>query len=215
VNNSLSETSKLSKLLSEPAALIVIDIQNDYIHPAGALGRSGKELQYVHAMMPRLHQLIEDARRNRVPIYFARNWQDRNTDSAAWRSRTAGRSYDPTAVAGTWGAEWFEITPKANEIVVDKYRYDAFLGTPLELMLRAGKIETVVCCGTATNVCVESTARAAFMRDFNLILVADCCAATDRNLHDATLTNIKRHFGLVASASEVTAAWKAGSLTAG
>jgi len=194
------------------SALLVIDIQNDYIHPEGSAGRGGRDTSAPIAMMPRLHQLIAAARERRIPIYFLRNWHSERTDSVAWKSRRAVNrgSGGDAGVAGTWGAEWFEVEPQPTDVVVDKFRYDGFLGTPLEVMLRARGISTVVCCGTATNVCVESTARSAHMRDFNLILVSDCCAAYDQGLHDATLENVRRHFGIVATAGEVEAAWPAG-----
>jgi ureidoacrylate peracid hydrolase len=190
-------------------ALLVVDIQNDYIHPDGRVGRSGQDVTPVVEMIPRLHGLVEAARSSGVPIYYARNWHGPNTDSEPWRSRRNGpeRSGGSAGVAGTWGAEWYEIAPRDGEVVIDKFRYDAFLGTPLEMMLRARGIRTVVCCGTATNVCVESTARAAHMRDFHLVLVGDCCAAADRAMHDGTLENIRRHFGIVADGVEVAAAW--------
>ncbi len=196
-------------LSGRSSALIVVDIQNDYIDPAGASARSGQDLTTVVAMIPRLHRLIAAARDAGVPIYFTRNWHGPNPDSAAWTARRAGRgrSGGPAGQAGSWGAGWYEIEPRAGEVVIDKYRYDAFLGTPLEMMLRARGCETVVCCGTATNVCVESTARSAHMRDFNLVLVEDCCAASDQTLHQATLENTRRHFGLVRTAAEVESAW--------
>jgi len=204
--------ARLGELLrTRSSALLVVDIQNDYIHPEGAAGRSGRDTSSAVAMVPRLHRLIATARARGVPIYFARNWHSANTDSEPWRSRRAATSGTggPAGVAGTWGADWYEVEPQADEVVVNKFRYDAFLGTPLEMMLRTRGIETVVCCGTATNVCVESTARAAHMRDFHLVLVGDCCAAFDKTLHDGTLENVRRHFGFVASADEVEAAWSA------
>jgi ureidoacrylate peracid hydrolase len=197
-------------LVAGRSALLVIDIQNDYVHPEGSAGRGGRDTSAGIAMMPRLHRLIETARSRGVPVYFLRNWHSPNTDSVAWKSRRTARGGGGEAgVAGTWGADWYEVEPGPADVVIDKFRYDGFLGTPLEVMLHTRGIETVVCCGTATNVCVESTARAAHMRDFHLILVEDCCAAYDDTLHRATLENIRRHFGYVATADEVADAWPA------
>jgi ureidoacrylate peracid hydrolase len=198
---------RLEKLLgSGSSALLVVDIQNDYIHPDGSAGASGNDTSSAIAMIPRLHHLIAAARERGVPIYFARNWHSPNTDSGPWKARRAG-SKRQAGLAGSWGADWYEVEPRPDEVVINKFRYDAFLGTSLEMMLHARGIETVICCGTATNVCVESTARAAHMRDFHLVLVGDCCAAFDQTLHDATLENIRRHFGIVATADDVEAAW--------
>jgi ureidoacrylate peracid hydrolase len=195
------------------SALLVIDIQNDYIHPEGASGRGGRDTSACIEMMPRLHRLIGGARERGVPIYFLRNWHGPNTDSVPWmaRRRASGGRGGLAGVAGTWGADWYEVEPREDDVVINKFRYDGFLGTPLEVMLRTRGIQTIVACGTATNVCVESTARAGHMRDFHLVLVGDCSAAFDETLHNATLENIRRHFGLVADGEEVAAAWPAPS----
>ena len=203
-------TDRLQELLGAGnSALLVVDIQNDYIHPEGASGRGGRDVAACIEMMPRLHGLIAAAREKAVPIYFLRNWHSPNTDSTPWKARrqaSAGRG-GPAGVAGTWGADWYEVEPRDDDVVINKFRYDGFLGTPLEVMLRTRGVETIVVCGTATNVCVESTARSGHMRDFHLVLVGDCSAAFDETLHNATLENVRRHFGLVANAEEVATAW--------
>lgn len=197
--------------LLDPAttALLVIDVQNDYAHPDGALGRIGIDMSTAVEMIPRLQRVVDAARAAGVYVVFTRNWHRDATDSEAW-SRRIHRTITPEqrpGVAGSWGAEFTGVLPLPGEEIVSKARYDAFLNTNLELLLRARGIRTVVCTGTATNVCVESTARAAHMRDFNLVLIGDCCATGDQRLHEATLTNIQVHFGEVVGAEAVLDAW--------
>jgi ureidoacrylate peracid hydrolase len=195
----------------EPAdsALIVVDVQNDYVHPSGALALAGADLTAVQAMIPRLERLLEAARAAGVFTVFTRNWHRPETDSEAWRDRVArsGPIEERPGRAGTWGAEFYRIAPRSGEEVVSKFRYDAFLGTNLEYLLRARGIRAVVIAGSTTNVCVESTARAAHMRDFHLLLVGDCCASPEPELHEATLVNVERYFGRVVSAAAVSAWW--------
>lgn len=203
-------SERVQELLgTTPSALLVVDIQNDYIHPEGSAGKGGRDTSASIAMMPRLHRLIAAARERNIPIFYLRNWHSPNTNSVAWASRRAAHRGvgGEAGQAGTWGAEWYEVEPGPDDVVINKHRYDGFLGTPLETILRTRGIETAVVCGVATNVCVESTARAAHMRDFHLVLVGDCCAAFDQALHDATLENVRKHFGSVATAEEVEAAW--------
>lgn len=191
-------------------ALLVIDVQNDYVHPQGAGGKSGLNMQPAVAMVPRLLRLIEAARQAGVYVIYTRNWHSPQTDSEAWLERvqrSARQGVSRSAMKETWGAAWYGVEPRADEPVIDKFRYDAFLGTRLEYLLRARQIRTVVCTGTATNVCVESTARAAHMRDYYLVMVDDCCATYDEELHRATLRNIERHFGLVVSSEELIRCW--------
>lgn len=192
-------------------ALLVIDVQNDYANPEGFAGKQGKDLSAAVAMLPTLLGLIESARSRGVPVIHSRNWHRPETDSEVWvdKLHRRGRSADERpGRAGTWGAEFFGVVPLPGEEIISKFRYDAFLGTNLEYVLRAAGIRTVVCTGTATNVCVESTARAAHMRDFHVVLAADCCAAMSREEHESAVHNIGTYFGEVASATTIEAAWE-------
>jgi ureidoacrylate peracid hydrolase len=195
-------------------ALLVIDVQNDYIHPDGYIARIGGDISSCVAMVPRLLRLVDAARSAGISIVHTRNWHRPATDSPAWLDRLArgGRTqHDRAARAETWGAEFYQIVPLPGEEIVSKFRYDAFLGTNLEYLLRARGIRTVICIGTATNICVESTARAALMRDFHLVMVEDCCASPDEDLHRATLKTLKHSFGEVTTADQLEAIWRAGA----
>ena len=70
---------------------------------------------------------------------------------------------------------------------MDKVRFDAFQWTSLEPLLHGLGVTELVVCGVVTNICVETTVRSAFMRDFPVILLADCCAAQTRRLHELSL----------------------------
>ena len=72
-------------------------------------------------------------------------------------------------------------------MTVDKVRFDAFQWTSLEPLLRGLGVDELVVCGVVTNICVETTVRSAFMRDFPVTLLADCCAAKTRRLHELSL----------------------------
>ena len=202
--------SLAEKIDPATTALLVVDVQNDYIHPKGYIAKIGGDISAGVAMVPRLLQFVDAARAAGVYIVHTRNWHRPETDSPAWLDRLArgGRTQkDRACVANTWGAEFYDLVPQPGEEIVSKFRYDAFLGTNLEFLLRARKIKTVICIGTATNICVESTARAALMRDFHLVMVEDCCASPDEDLHRATLKTLKHSFGEVTTADQVEAIW--------
>jgi ureidoacrylate peracid hydrolase len=74
-----------------------------------------------------------------------------------------------------------------EDLVVDKVRFDAFQWTSLEPLLRGLGVRELAVCGVVTNLCVESTVRSAFMRDFPVTLLADGCAAKTRRLHDLSV----------------------------
>jgi len=202
--------SLAEKIDPATTVLLVIDMQNDYCHPEGFLGKLGVDMTPVMEMAPTLCDLLETARAAGVYVIHTRNWHRPATDSEAWLDKLARSGQDQEnrpGRAGSWGAAWYQVEPLQTEEVINKFRYDAFLGTNLEFLLRARRIKTVVICGTATNVCVESTARDAHMRDFHLVMVADAVAATSVAAHDATLANIASNFGEVASTAQVKAIW--------
>ncbi len=97
------------------------------------------------------------------------------------------------------------LRPAAGERVITKSRYDAFAFTELELVLRSLGIEDLLIGGVMTNLCCETTAREAFVRDFNVFFLGDGTAAADFSMHVASLRNIAYGFGRVLSVAEARA----------
>ena len=89
-------------------------------------------------------------------------------------------------------------------------RFQAIHGDCVDV-LRANKIRSVIMTGVATNVCVESTLRSAYFRDFEVVVVEDCFAARNAHMHEATLDNVRTFFGLVAKADDVEQLWREAS----
>jgi nicotinamidase-related amidase len=90
--------------------------------------------------------------------------------------------------AGSWDAEIVdELDCRADDLKVDKVRHDAFQWTSLEPLLRGLGVGRLMICGVVTNLCVESTVRSAFMRDFPVTLIEDCCAAKTGRLHELSV----------------------------
>jgi ureidoacrylate peracid hydrolase len=197
------------------AALIVVDMQNDFCDSGGALARSGADPGLIQAMAPRLLRMLDRARDIGLPIVHVRTEHSPWTDSAAWIGRHHGQQRT-VCYPGTWGADYFpgfeprtdaDRKPGTHEFVVTKHRYSGFVGTELDLVLRSHQIRTVIMTGEATNVCVESTARDAFMRDYRVVFVSDCTASTSDSAHQATLFTMGRHFATLATGDEVLASW--------
>lgn len=190
-------------------AVVVVDMQNDFCSQRGAVsGR--RDSSAVRAMIPRLKEFLERARGHKVRLVFVRT--ERGPEDVAGPAaellHRRGRKSD-SCQRGSWGVEFTpELLPQKGEAVITKKTYSAFVGTPLEKKLRGWGIRTLVMTGVATNVCVESTARDGFMRDFYIIFLKDLSASYDQRLHDATLTNIEEHFGQVGSSEEMLKAWR-------
>ncbi len=108
-----------------------------------------------------------------------------------------------TLVRGTWGTEVLpELAPEEGDLVVAKHRYSGFFETELDAILRERGIDSLVFTGCTTSVCVDSTLRDAFYRDYRCLLLRDCTGepiGSDlaRSNHEATLLVIETLFGWV------------------
>jgi ureidoacrylate peracid hydrolase len=190
------------------AALLVIDVQNDFCHSDGWMARNGGNLADIQAMVPRLEWFIEQARAVGMRIVFIQAQYDDIYASRPIRERQRRRGDSgPLCQTGSTGFELYRLQRRPEDIVVLKHRYSAFIRTDLEVVLHQMGIESLILTGVVTNGCVESTARDAFMLDYYVVLVSDCCATYDQALHAATLVNIERLFGVVHTAGAVVTAW--------
>jgi ureidoacrylate peracid hydrolase len=125
----------------------------------------------------------------------------------ARRRRNGAYIQYPVCEAGEWNGDFHRVRPRPEEVIVTKHRYGAFEGTDLDLALRSKGIRTVIMTGVATNVCVETTARQAFLRDYYVVFTNDCTATFSQPEHDAALNNIDQFFGQVVPSADVMACW--------
>lgn len=186
------------RLGSGATALIVVDVQNDFCHPEGVFGKRQFDLSHVEPAVNNLVVFIERCRQVNTPIVFVQTLHSSWTDSDAWNERLEGAGREmPICRPDTWGADFYKIVPRITDFIIKKHRFSGFVGTDLDLVLRARGIDTLLMAGVATNVCVETTARHAFTLDYRIVLVEDCCGAFSIEEHAAALTNISKYFGIV------------------
>jgi nicotinamidase-related amidase len=162
----------------ETAALVIVDMQNDFVDPAGALCVAA-----AAATVPAIARLRDFARAHGMPVVYTQDWHsDDDPEFAVW-----GRH----AVGGTWGAEIVpQLAPEARDLVVRKLRYDAFYDTPLEHELRRRGVGTLIVTGTVSNICVLHTAGSAALRWFRVIVPVDAISALTEFDQRATLRQI-------------------------
>ncbi|HEY1467385.1 MAG TPA: isochorismatase family cysteine hydrolase [Acidimicrobiales bacterium] len=173
----------------ELPALLVIDMQNGFLHPDGSIPRNDKPMLEVERVVAETVDLVAAAREAGLPvIYTAHVFRPDYVDvPSRLRVRDMFNQDDETLVKGSWDAAIAdELKPLDSEPVVEKNRYDAFLYTDLELILRTLGIGRLLVCGVATNVCVESTVRSAEQRDFGVTVASDCTSGP-AEYHDAAL----------------------------
>ena len=200
-------------------ALLVVDMQNGFCHPEGSFTRIGMGLEGADEAVRNAAIAGEQARGAGFPVVFTRHLYrpGRADEGLALKQNSPALAGVDGLEAGTWDAEVVaELGCAPSDLVVDKVRFDAFQWTSLEPLLRGLGVDDLVVCGVVTNICVETTIRSAFMRDFPVIMLADCCAAQSRRLHDlsvevlsayrlATMESVTAGFDLSAAPVSVSA----------
>jgi nicotinamidase-related amidase len=201
-------------------AVLPIDLQNDFMHADGAVGRAGGDLTAMEELLPKAVSFLNQTRELGIRIVHVRivDLPDGESDSPAWiRAKGLISNVHAFAVEGTWGAQFSQgCEPRPGELVVTKHRSSAFVGTNLDLLLKNNGVKTVVIIGEQTPGCVEATYRDAAYYDFYNVLVEDCVAGRDRELHEASIKIQKARHDVV-TMDQVFSIWRRyreGSLTA-
>jgi len=218
--------TELSELV-DPAhtALLLVDMQRDFIESDGVFGELGVDLSMYRDSLPRLASLLADARRASALVVHVQNTAlpDRMSDSPAQirfnlrmhAGKRRGGAPLRYSVDGTPGHDFVKpLAPRGDELVVRKHRSSAFWGTDLEMLLRSNGIKTVVIGGCTTEGCVESTARDALFNDLYVVIAVDCVASDDREQHDASLLLMRHRFDM-ATADEIASVWATARRRAG
>ncbi len=148
-------------------ALVVVDMQNDFVKEGGSLVVPDAE-----GTIPAIQDLLRLARESGMRVVFT---QDTHTEGDPewdiWPEHVSENS---------WGWQIVdELAPRKGEFVIPKVRYDAFYGTHLDHFLRYWGVETLVLCGTVANICVHYTAASAALRWYKVIVPKDATSALD------------------------------------
>jgi len=196
-------------------ALLVVDMQNGFCHPDGSFPRVGRGLEGAMEAVANAAVAVGQARRAGVPVVFTRHvYRPGRADEGAALVRNSPELAGVAGLAdGTWDAQvCAELGCGPDDLVVDKVRFDAFQWTSLEPLLRGLGVTDLMICGVVTNICVETTARSAFMRDFPVTLLEDCCAAKTRRLHELSVEVLSSYE--LAEMASVSRGFDAGDPTA-
>jgi ureidoacrylate peracid hydrolase len=199
-------------------ALVVVDMQNGFLKPGGYFDQVGYDLTHAPHTIAQVRRAVAAARRAGLFVTYIQSGFDAahlvvgGPTAPVWhkseaqvlmreRPQLAGR----LITDGTWDyAIVDELQPGPGELVVRKSRYSAFAGTPLDQVLRARRIRNIVFCGVAANVCVESSLREAYHREYFCLLLQDATHhAGPAFLRDATLWNVERFFGWTATVEQL------------
>ena len=201
-------------------ALIVIDMQRDFLDAGGYAANAGLDVSLLRQAIVPISTLLAAARQKKLLVIHTREGHRPDlTDcppAKLARSRSAGAeigSIGPLGrllVMGEQGHDIIdELYPKPYESVIDKPGYSAFAHTNLEFILRKNNIEQILFTGVTTEVCVHSSLRDAVDRGYQCVLVSDACASAYPHLHQAALDMVEVEGGIFGQVMDTAAALKA------
>lgn len=182
--------------------LLAIDLQRAFCAPDGSVAQQGRDIAPLAQAAENAFRLIGAARRAGIQIVWTRMAYapDYRDGGILVHELRTGMKQVGALRAGT---DDVELMPgadvRAEDIVIDKNRYSAFIDTDLEATLRQLGAQRLIFCGVTTSMCVETTLRDASQRDFMPYIVADACGELDQSRHDAALKVIEFGFGRVLS----------------
>ncbi len=189
-------------------ALLVIDMQNGYCTSGGSYekygGTIGANLEAYRQIIPNIAKLIAISRELKIPIFYTQQVREQSGIDLFTKlhriipERRAEFLRIPAVVRGTWDAEIIdELQPTVDDHLILKRRDSAFQDTELDLWLKSTYVDTVICTGVDTAICVENTLEEAFNIGYDVILVEDATASSWQKIGQASIRKVAGSYGWV------------------
>jgi len=183
----------------ERCALLIVDMNNYFSDPRGRGFFSA-----AAAIVPQIQILMNCFRRSKRPVLFTRHGHDGPDDTFA-----LGRFFTDFIARDSADAQIIDaLSPLQEEPVFEKKTYDAFLNAGLEAYLKTAGVSQLLIAGVLTQMCVETTARTAFCRNFDVFIPADATATTTPEIHLRSLHGMASAVAKILCTAEIEAAWK-------
>ncbi len=191
-------------------ALIVIDLQEDFLSTTGYFALQGYDPAPLRAILPAVNQLIAACREAGIQIIHTRQGYRGDladmTPYEKWRRQRSGLEGTNVLLRSSPG---FQIVPELDvrpqDIIVDKTCNGAFTYTDFEHVLRAQGITHLLFTGCTTDVCVHTTLREACDRNFQCLTISDACASGDQYAHEAALHMVTVENGIFGALTDTAA----------
>lgn len=206
---------------AQSAAIVVVDMQNDFGSKGGMFDRAGIDISGIQRVIEPLKKVLASARAASIPVIYLKmaflpdlsdagapdspNWIKHKPLGAGTAMIAPDGSTGTILIRGTWNTEIVpELVPEPNDIIVYKSRFSGFYRTELDSILKSKGIKTLIVTGCTTSVCVESTVRDGMFRDYNCLVLEDCTAEPigsdlSRTNYDASLLTIQVLLGWVSN----------------
>lgn len=202
-------------------AVIVVDMQNDFCTTGGWLDGIGVDIAPAAAAVDPLQRLLPRLRDAGVPVIWL-NWGNRpdlanlppnvrhvyDADGTGGGIGDRAGASDAVLVEGSWGAAIVEdLTVEPTDLHVSKYRMSGFFDTPLDSILRALRVDTILFAGVNADQCVLATLTDAACLGYDVVLVEEASATTSPQFClDATVYNVRQCFGFTTTPAQLEAA---------
>lgn len=186
-------------------ALLVIDMQNGFVSKAGSYDKLGMDISNYRAAVPKMRELINLCKELEIPIFYTEAVREPSgIDLLTKVHRILPKSREerirkmPICVRDTWDAQIIdELKPTNADHIIIKRRDSAFQDTETNVWLRALDINTLVFCGVDTSICVETSLRDGFNQGYDVILISDATASSNKESYDTTLRRVRDYYGVV------------------
>jgi ureidoacrylate peracid hydrolase len=218
------EKKELAFLSAEPEpleidlsrlAVLVIDVQNAFVSKGGMYDIWGALTPAVSNVVRPIKTIVEAARLKGVRVIYVAHIlypdaREVGPNCPFWHKRVL-KSYrerpemrDSLHLRGAWGSHIVdELKPREDEILIEKRRFSAFVGTGLDNVLRSYEIKYLLFTGVATNICIESSLRDACHLEYFPILASDASAACPDSRQESTVANVIQAFGWAAKTKSI------------
>lgn len=203
----------LEPLAPREMALVVVDMQRDFLSEEGYFGQLGGDLSGLRAAIGPTQACVAAARVSGLRVVWTRQgYRQDLAEMPAWKRLKGARMGSPIGKPGPLGRVLVrgepgfeivpELAPRSGEPLVDKTANGAFTGTDLEPVLRAAGVRALAFAGITIDVCVHTTLREANDRGFQCLLVSDACGALEPGLHEWALRSITIEGGVFGSVTD-------------
>lgn len=197
-------------LAPDHTALILVDMQNDFVHSDGKFAQSGRDIRPVQNIIPKCQEILETAREHGIFVVHIQQTTLSNgqSDSGGWLAFKTRDGKTPSyALHGSWGWQHIDGLRPEGEPVVLKFRPDAFLHTQLDMLLRANQIQSLVVVGCNTEGCILATVMGGAFRDYYTCVAEDAVATSVPGAHDHAIWLMKKRY-IVRSVDQIIESWK-------
>lgn len=190
------------------AALLVIDMQNGFVHPESGMGKSPSGTLKQQKIVPSILNLVALFQSKKIPVIWSQQEHFPEDKTRAQRKilpHSAKQGFLP-CLLGTWETEFYgplREAIKPHDHIVQKHRASVFYNTNFETKLRMLGTKFLFISGCNTEFCIESTVRDAYARDFEIVVVRDCVAGIKPEFHENSLAVIESYFGEVLTLEQV------------